>query len=146
MLEYFIQVSYFEDNALLYDALFLKKKTKVSTSKQNYCTCSTRFISNKKHYRNIQFLWRITKVECTQISVHNDLPTVCLAFKEILNRKPHHFSKKYTKKIVSTLHKKWSFPLRISSVNVTKSTVSSGFGHIYWRHVTEGTFRTQANV
>ena len=26
-----------------------------------------------------------------------------------------------------TLHKKWSFPLRISSVNVTKS----GFGHIY---------------
>ena len=28
--------------------------------------------------------------------------------------------------------KKWSFPLRISSVNVTKSTVSCGFGHIYW--------------
>ena len=28
------------------------------------------------------------------------------------------------------LHKKWSFPLRISSVNVTKS---AGFGHIYWR-------------
>ena len=27
-----------------------------------------------------------------------------------------------------TLHKKWSFPLRISSVNVTKSTVSCGFG------------------
>ena len=30
------------------------------------------------------------------------------------------------------LHKKWSFPLRISSVNVTKSTISCGFGHIYW--------------
>ena len=30
-----------------------------------------------------------------------------------------------------TLHKKRSFPLRISSVNVTKSAVSSGFGHIY---------------
>ena len=29
-----------------------------------------------------------------------------------------------------TLHKKWSFPLRISSVNVTKF----GFGHIYWRN------------
>ena len=31
------------------------------------------------------------------------------------------------------LHKKWSFPLRISPVNRTKSAVSCGFGHIYWR-------------
>ena len=30
-----------------------------------------------------------------------------------------------------TLHKKWSFQLRISSVNVKKSAVSCGFGHIY---------------
>ena len=29
------------------------------------------------------------------------------------------------------LHKKRSFPLRISSVNVTKSAVSCRFGHIY---------------
>ena len=33
-----------------------------------------------------------------------------------------------TKKI--TLHKKLSFTLRISSVNVTKSEGNSGFGHI----------------
>ena len=32
------------------------------------------------------------------------------------------------------LHKKWSFPLKISSENVTKSGVSCGFGHIYWRN------------
>ena len=32
------------------------------------------------------------------------------------------------------LHKKRSFPLRISSVNVTKSAVSCKFGHIYWRN------------
>ena len=32
------------------------------------------------------------------------------------------------------LHKKWSFPLRISSVNVTKSAVFCGFGHIYLRN------------
>ena len=32
------------------------------------------------------------------------------------------------------LHKKWSFPLRISSLNVTKSAVSSGFSHIYRRN------------
>ena len=31
-------------------------------------------------------------------------------------------------------HKKWSFPLRIFSVNVTKSTGNCGFGHIYWRN------------
>ena len=30
--------------------------------------------------------------------------------------------------------KKWSFSLRISSVNVTKSAVSCGFGHIYKRN------------
>ena len=29
------------------------------------------------------------------------------------------------------LHKVSSFPLRISAVNVTKSAVSCGFGHIY---------------
>ena len=33
-----------------------------------------------------------------------------------------------------SLHKKWSFPLRISSVNVTKCAVSCGMGHIYWRN------------
>ena len=30
------------------------------------------------------------------------------------------------------LYKTWSFPLRISSVNVTKSAENCGFGHIYW--------------
>ena len=34
----------------------------------------------------------------------------------------------------NALHKKWSFPLRISSVNVTKSEGNCGFGHIYWRN------------
>ena len=32
------------------------------------------------------------------------------------------------------LRKKWSFPLRISSVYMTKSAVFCGFGHIYWRN------------
>ena len=36
--------------------------------------------------------------------------------------------------LVQTLHKKWTFPLRISSINVTKSTGNCGFGHIYWRN------------
>ena len=29
-------------------------------------------------------------------------------------------------------HKKWSFPSRISSANVTKSAGNWGFGHTYW--------------
>ena len=36
------------------------------------------------------------------------------------------------KKLVA-LHKKWSFQLRISSVNVNKSAVNCKFGHICWR-------------
>ena len=39
-----------------------------------------------------------------------------------------------TKALVLTLYKKWSFPLRISSVNVTKSAGNCGFGHIYCRN------------
>ena len=35
----------------------------------------------------------------------------------------------------AALHKNWSFPLRISLVYVTKSTVSRVFGHIYWRNL-----------
>ena len=34
----------------------------------------------------------------------------------------------------STLHKNWSFPLRLSSVNVTKSVANCGLGYIYWRN------------
>ena len=45
---------------------------------------------------------------------------------------------KYLAKIsviaLNILHKKLSFPLRTSSVNVIKSGVSCGFGYIYWRN------------
>ena len=40
----------------------------------------------------------------------------------------------FTDPLLHSLHKKWSFPLRISTVNVTKSAVSCGFGHIHWRN------------
>ena len=39
--------------------------------------------------------------------------------------------------LLFTLHKKWGFSLRISSVNLTKSTVFCGFGHIYWKSLME---------
>ena len=34
-----------------------------------------------------------------------------------------------------SLHKKWSFPLTISSVSVSKSAGNCGFGHIYWKNL-----------
>ena len=34
-----------------------------------------------------------------------------------------------------SLYNKWSFPLKISSVNVRKSAISYSFGHIYWRNL-----------
>ena len=33
------------------------------------------------------------------------------------------------------MHKRWSFPLRISSANLTKSVGKCRFGHIYWRNL-----------
>ena len=36
--------------------------------------------------------------------------------------------------VINHCTKKWSFPLRIPSVNMTKSTVSGESGHIYWRN------------
>ena len=43
----------------------------------------------------------------------------------------------YWKKETNRFHcaKKWSFPLRISSVNMTEFAVSSGFGYINWRNL-----------
>ena len=43
-----------------------------------------------------------------------------------------HLADPRSKNSKYTLHKKWSFLLRISSVNATKSTENWGFGHIYW--------------
>ena len=50
--------------------------------------------------------------------------------KEMESRKPKNFQAL----LEEALHKKLSFPLRIYLVNVTKSAISSGFGHIYWRN------------
>ena len=42
---------------------------------------------------------------------------------------------------VYVLHKRPSFPLKISSVNVTKSAENCGFGHISWRNLERKTSR-----
>ena len=52
---------------------------------------------------------------------------------DVVMNKPfkNHFRELFEKNIA--LHKKWSFPLGISTVNVTKSAGDCGFGYIYWR-------------
>ena len=44
------------------------------------------------------------------------------------------FKAKFRGPDVSSLHKKWRFSLRISSVNMITSAVYYGCGHIYWRN------------
>ena len=50
-----------------------------------------------------------------------------------MNKKNKELKKKLNKKHF-LLHKKWSFPLRVFSVNMTKSAVFCRFGYIYWRN------------
>ena len=46
---------------------------------------------------------------------------------QIIETQNISYTPEKTTKKKTTLHKKWSFPLRISSVN-------GGFGHLYWRN------------
>ena len=42
--------------------------------------------------------------------------------------------KAFVQKSVGHTAQNWSFPLRISSVNVINSAGNRGVGHIYWRN------------
>ena len=46
----------------------------------------------------------------------------------------NHNSSVFLRKCIRLSAQKWSFPLKNSSVNMIKSAVSCGFGHIYWRN------------
>ena len=56
----------------------------------------------------------------------------CESRKQIMGQ--DHLSHLVLLCIECTLHKKWTFPLKISLVNVIKSAFSCGFGLIYWRN------------
>ena len=67
------------------------------------------------------------------------LQDVFKIFQDFFKKSCKNVFKTYSKRfqyILKTWNedKKWSFPLRIFSVNVTKFTVFRGFGHIYWRN------------
>ena len=67
------------------------------------------------------------------------LQDVFKIFQDFFKKSCKNVFKTYSKRFQYMLKtwnedKKWSFPLRIFSVNVTKFTVFRGFGHIYWRN------------
>ena len=109
------------------------------------------FVNVYVHWSSSEILWPFVKTAYEPISCHWSLfippenITKSLVFwcfqglsKEISGRK--YFNNKiwkilsWNKKWNQKLYKKWSFPLRISSVNVTKTARKCGFGHIYWRN------------
>ena len=53
--------------------------------------------------------------------------------KQLFNQKCYHKGHRMKMTAFLVTAKKWSFSLRISSVNVTKSAVFCGIIHIYWR-------------
>ena len=67
----------------------------------------------KRYYEYVRVAWVIYKMV-----VNTDYDTLLYPLLNKLDR----------------LRKKWSFALRVSLVNVTKSAVFCGFGHIYWRN------------
>lgn len=94
MLEFFVQVSYFENNALLY---FQKKKQRFRRVSKITVpaipdSSATRTLQKHAVFYDEFLKWMYTDSE---------LPADCLAFKEILNRKQLYFSVKDTKKLSS---------------------------------------------
>ena len=79
------------------------------------------FMSSREQYLHKIFLeWpAMLFLDIAYIFMKKNYPTVT----RVRKQGPKH-----------SLHKKWSFPVRISSVNVTKSAGNCWFGHIYWRN------------
>ena len=86
-------------------------------SKENLYSSSTSKKISEKEYEHVLKVWN--KFEMKAMSDYHDLYLKC----DVLLL-PDVFQK-------FTLHKKCSFSIRISSVNVTKSAGSCGFDHIY---------------
>ena len=83
-------------------------------------------------YENINHVWSVKSVNQPKINKWNlDMTHIQICSQSLKKSSRFHWQ---------TLHKKWSFPSRISSVNETKSAVSCGFGHIYWRNLRWKTF------
>ena len=92
--------------------------------KRDFKACN---FNKKETMAQVKHLWFLLNFEeqfftehlRTATSVHDNT----VAYKRLILR------------LYYTLHKRWSFPLRISSANVTNLDLNCGFGHIYWRNL-----------
>ena len=85
-------------------------------------------------FHNAPFSWVVFASFC-QFVKHFNID-ICIIL--LLDNQKNHFCVLVVWSVLSFLliyfQSYCTFPLRISSVNVTKSVVSRGFGHIYWRN------------
>ena len=113
-----------------------------------FVSCPAPYVKNNIHYKSIhqQNLIKETiqkqlsprrlvffHLSCRPLTEEN--PTFLVYYLRVFLRTAVPKSLELSQEsMIIVLHKKWSFPLRISSVNGTKSAVFCGYGHIYWRN------------
>ena len=86
--------------------------------------CKASFSCNISKYSK-----NINQVNILMISLRN------VFMRNVFTITPRNYDGDFLQAVSNfALHKKWSFPLKISSVNVTKYADSCRFGHIYWRN------------
>ena len=95
----------------------IKKKNSMCRSKKNLIGVINDTFSRTATLFSTSFSWRFAKVLSLYVQPKDSVFTKDSGF---------------LKRVI--LHKKWSFTLSISPVNVTKSAVFCGFDHIYWRN------------
>ena len=124
---------------------FARNLTVVFFGNYNFWTSETFKYIYRKQFENTWFFQNLLESRAFLLFLES---SVCIVFSE---KKPleivwdlfgqtNSTSWKLSKyapgsyKTQKSLHKKWSFQLRICSVNLTKPAENCGFGHIYWRN------------
>ena len=110
MSNYFILALYFSVNKTCYLG---PRKTSMM---ERFCDNSKKVLNILQKYF-FMYVWRCPKYTS---SCHSN-QRICMTKSYLL--------------LHEILHKKWSFLLRISSVNVIQSTGNCEYGHIYWRNL-----------
>ena len=118
---------------LLNISLNLQENTRVGVSFFFFFKKKTLVTSLKKTFRHRCFLVNFTKFLRVLFFMEN---IRWLFLKSLSQNTFARIAGKYwlVKVNIIPLHKKWSFPLRISSVNLNKSAGNCKFAHIYWRN------------
>ena len=122
-------LTYLEDHILRwYKCNIYIVKTSALDFKQLHIVC--KFCPIKRIFLSERIPYLAQIFDCSSQTYLHISKSMYVVFhwKQIIEVFVNYFRYKFS------LHKNWSFPLRISSVNVTKSTGICRFGHVYWRN------------